>query len=169
MYKNIFHLTVGLLVSKTWGQNKTTRLFPSIPIYRFYGFNHQQQNSSIQSVIRPLNNLPKISIKAKEWLTQLARISQRPCHNENTSSYPIIEVKQHWARILGTPGALLAWVQIFFLYPYYPLSSCQAILPLISAPSDFLDWGLVTRWAQLLNTSLTITYGMGSDTDSVQR
>ena len=37
--------------------------------------------------------------------------------------------------------------------PYYPLSSCQIFLPLISTPTGFHDWGLVTRWAQLLSTS----------------
>ena len=44
------------------------------------------------------------------------------------------------------------------LFPYYPLSSCQTFLPLISVPTGFLDWGLVTTWAQLLINSLTATY-----------
>ena len=35
---------------------------------------------------------------------------------------------------------------------------CQAFLFLTSAPNGFLDWGLVTRWVQLLITSLTATY-----------
>ena len=34
--------------------------------------------------------------------------------------------------------------------PDCPLSSCQAFLPLISASTVFLDWGLVTRRAQLV-------------------
>ena len=45
----------------------------------------------------------------------------------------------------------------FFLFPYYPVSFRQTFLPLISAPTGFLDRGLVTRRAQLLITSLTIT------------
>ena len=47
-----------------------------------------------------------------------------------------------------------------FLIPYYPLSSCQAFLPLISAPTGFLDLGLGNRWAQLLITSITVTYSV---------
>ena len=44
--------------------------------------------------------------------------------------------------------------KVFFsLLPYYPLSSCHIFLPLISALTDFCDWGLVTRRAQLLITS----------------
>ena len=35
---------------------------------------------------------------------------------------------------------------------------CQTFLAFISAPTGFLDWGLVTRWAQLLITLLTATY-----------
>ena len=41
--------------------------------------------------------------------------------------------------------------------PYYPLSSWQIFLPLILAPTGFHDWGLVTRWAQQLITSLLPT------------
>ena len=41
---------------------------------------------------------------------------------------------------------------------YYPLSPARSVLPLISAQTGFLDWGLVTRWAQLLITSNNITY-----------
>ena len=36
-----------------------------------------------------------------------------------------------------------------YTFPYYPLSACQTYLPLISAPTGFLDWVLVTRSAQL--------------------
>ena len=46
----------------------------------------------------------------------------------------------------------------FPLFPYYPLSSIQSFLSLISTPTGFLVWALVTRWAQLLIPSLTITY-----------
>ena len=38
------------------------------------------------------------------------------------------------------------------LLPHF-LSSCQIFLPLISAPTGFHDWGLITRWAELLITS----------------
>ena len=32
-------------------------------------------------------------------------------------------------------------VQVIFpLFPKYPLSTCQTFLPLISAPTGFLDW-----------------------------
>ena len=48
--------------------------------------------------------------------------------------------------------------EIFPLFHYYPLPFCQAFLPLISAPTGFLDWGLVTRWAKLLLTLLSATY-----------
>ena len=34
----------------------------------------------------------------------------------------------------------------------------RPFLALISVPTGFHDWGLVTRWAQLLITSLTATY-----------
>ena len=34
--------------------------------------------------------------------------------------------------------------------------SVRPFLPLISAPNGFHDWGLVTRWAQLMITPLTI-------------
>ena len=58
-----------------------------------------------------------------------------------------------WERIQGNA------MQLFFsLFPYYSLSACQTFLPLISAPTGYLDWGLVTRWVQLMITSLTITY-----------
>ena len=40
---------------------------------------------------------------------------------------------------------------IFFLPFLFP--SCQIFLPLISAQPGFHDWGLVTRWAELLITS----------------
>ena len=43
----------------------------------------------------------------------------------------------------------------FFPLPFPPV---RPFLPLISAPTGFHDWGLVTRWAQLLITSLTSTY-----------
>ena len=45
----------------------------------------------------------------------------------------------------------------FPLLPYYPLSASKTFLPLISTLTGFLDWGLVTRWSQILVTSLTIT------------
>ena len=34
-----------------------------------------------------------------------------------------------------------------------PLCPASSFLPLISAPTGFHDWGLLTRWAQLLITS----------------
>ena len=53
-------------------------------------------------------------------------------------------------------ASLPATFPLFFLLPTF--SPCQTSLPLISAPTGFLDWGLVTRWVQLLITSLTATY-----------
>ena len=48
----------------------------------------------------------------------------------------------------------------FFLHlPNYLLYSCQIFLPLISVPTGFNDWGLVTRWAQLM---ITINYYLPS-------
>ena len=45
--------------------------------------------------------------------------------------------------------------QNFFssMAPYCPLSPARSFLPLISAPTGFHNWDLVTRWAQLLITS----------------
>ena len=44
-------------------------------------------------------------------------------------------------------------VNFFSPLPYYPLSSCQIFLPLISAPTGFHVSDLVTKWAELLITS----------------
>ena len=55
---------------------------------------------------------------------------------------------------------LLTALEIIFPYSLscYPLSSHQTLMPPISALTGSFDWGLVTRWAQLLITSLTINY-----------
>ena len=41
----------------------------------------------------------------------------------------------------------------FFPCPNHPLSPARSFLPLISAPTGFPAWGLVTRWVQLLITA----------------
>ena len=48
--------------------------------------------------------------------------------------------------------------RFFFTSLFLPAFLCQTFLAFISAPTGFHDWGLVTRWAQLLITSLTATY-----------
>ena len=47
---------------------------------------------------------------------------------------------------------------IFFLFPFYLLSSSQTFLASHFRNNSSLDWGLVTKWAQLLITQPTITY-----------
>ena len=66
----------------------------------------------------------------------------------------LLEVKMP---ITGTSVAAYELVDLIqrllfflFLFPYYPLSSCQVFLPLISALTGFHDWG---------------GYQMGSTTD----
>ena len=49
-------------------------------------------------------------------------------------------------------------ITVFFHFPFLPAFLCQTFLAFISAPTGFLDWGLVTRWARLLITLLTATY-----------
>ena len=41
----------------------------------------------------------------------------------------------------------LCFCVLYSTFPNYLLSSSQIFLPLISAPTSFHDWGLVTRWA----------------------
>ena len=48
--------------------------------------------------------------------------------------------------------------KVFFHFPFYPLSSVTPFLPSFMHQLAFWDWGLVTRWAQLLITLLNATY-----------
>ena len=50
------------------------------------------------------------------------------------------------------------FLQFFSTSVFYLLFLCQTFLAFISAPTGFYDWGLVTRWAQLLITLLIATY-----------
>ena len=46
-------------------------------------------------------------------------------------------------------------VGLFFPLPFSTHFLCQSFLAFISAPTGFHNWGLVTKWTQLLITSLT--------------
>ena len=57
-----------------------------------------------------------LSITCRQNLQSVSR--QRPYHVENTSSRPITEVKQHWARlVLGWVTAWEHWVLLSFAFP----------------------------------------------------
>ena len=70
----------------------------------------------------------------------------RECGDGKSGTKPLVStVPLMLTRASGKVGKKPKLVSIFFSY--------QIFLPLISAPTGSLEWGLVTRWAQLLITS----------------
>ena len=77
--------------------------------------------------------------------------------SKDTENSLLDSLKRHKVLFLGTimgPRGSYRKVRNFFHFPLLPaFLQLDIFLPLISAPTGFHDWGLVTRWAWLLITS----------------
>ena len=71
--------------------------------------------------------------------------------SKDTEKSLLDSLKRHKVLFLGTimgPRGSYRKVRNFFHFPLLPAFLLSDIfLPLISAPTGFHDWGLVTRWA----------------------
>ena len=80
------------------------------------------------------------------WQTSRPWSCQRPYHAENTSSRPIPEVKQHWARLVL--GWETAWEPLVLLASFL---FWHCYIPLVSQMDSTRDWRRVeVKWGPLI-------------------
>ena len=110
-----------------------------------------------------LQNIYKMVLNTFTWLLNRddivpAGIPQKPGNSRILfhSKNQIVSIFQqtccHCQIRLGKSSVVSA-EKFFSSYPSTLFPTVRPFLPLISAPTGFYDWGLVTRWAQLLLTS----------------
>ena len=68
--------------------------------------------------------------------------------------------------LLSSLGSSLVRCCCFFRFPFLPAFLCQSFLAFISVLTGFHDWGLVTRWAQLL---ITYDYSLPSTSKDLSK